>query len=86
MQGHAHTTIFATYVPESRPLSVLALDSLSRKVRRVPSEHGKSDKGPGPENVETLIYMRFRGRPHSHKTPRTFHAPSSVLGGGGGRD
>lgn len=23
-----------------------------------------------PEKVETLIYMRFRGRPHSHKTPR----------------
>jgi len=24
-----------------------------------------------PENVETLIYMRFRDRPHSHKTLET---------------
>lgn len=28
------------------------------------------------ENVETLIYMRFRGRSHSLKTPKTFHVPA----------
>ena len=27
-----------------------------------------------PENVETLIYMRFRDRLHSHRTPRTIAA------------
>lgn len=38
-----------------------------RADKMAPPRHRESDKG-APEKVETLIYMRFRGRPHSHKT------------------
>lgn len=55
--------------------SLLILSFLSCKVKQFPRDTTNPTKDR-PENVETLIYMRFRGRPHSHKTLGTFYSPA----------
>jgi len=45
----------------------------AKRLSSLPSEEGGHNKDPTKgraENVEALIYMRFRGRPHSHEKPR----------------
>lgn len=53
----------------------LALLFLFYKVKQFPRDTANPTKDR-PENVETLIYIRFRGRSHSHKTLGTFRSPA----------